>query len=63
MVVTFSCSAYADIMMFGDVAVRLLRLMGHSGTLPGAPPCKGCSGRTGAFASSNRDRTEIVWSR
>ena len=22
--------------MFGDVAVRLLRLMGHSGTIPGA---------------------------
>ncbi len=36
MLVTFSCSAYADITMFGDVAVRLLKLMGHSGTVPGA---------------------------
>ena len=36
MLVTFSCPAYADITMFGDVAVRLLRLMGHSGTVPGA---------------------------
>lgn len=36
MLVTFSCSAYADITMFGDVAVRLLRMMGHSGTVPGA---------------------------
>jgi hypothetical protein len=36
MLVTFSCSAYADITMFGDVAVRLLRLMGHSGKVPGA---------------------------
>ena len=36
MLVTFSCSAYADITMFGDIAVRLLRLMGHSGTVPGA---------------------------
>ncbi len=36
MLVTFSCSAYADIMMFGDVAVRLLRMMGHSETVPGA---------------------------
>jgi len=36
MLVTFSCSAYADITMFGDVAVRLLTLMGHSGTIPGA---------------------------
>lgn len=36
MLVTFSCSVYADITMFGDVAVRLLRMMGHSGTVPGA---------------------------
>ncbi len=36
MLVTFSCSAYADITMFGDVAVCLLRLMRHSGTVPGA---------------------------
>ena len=36
MLVTFSCPAYADITLFGDVAVRLLRLMGHSGRVPGA---------------------------
>jgi hypothetical protein len=36
MLVTFSCDAYADITMFGDVAVQLLKLMGHSGTIPGA---------------------------
>jgi len=36
MLVTFSCPAYADITMFGDVAIRLLKLMGHSGTVPGA---------------------------
>lgn len=36
MLVTFSCPAYADITMFGDVAVRLLKIMGHSGTVPGA---------------------------
>jgi hypothetical protein len=36
MLVTFTCPAYADITMFGDVAVRLLKLMGHSGTVPGA---------------------------
>lgn len=36
MLVTFSCRVYADITMFGDIAVRLLRLMGHSGTIPGA---------------------------
>jgi hypothetical protein len=31
MLVTFSCPAYANITMFGDVAVHLLELMGHSG--------------------------------
>lgn len=36
MLVTFSCPAYANITMFGDAAVRLLKLMGHSGTVPGA---------------------------
>jgi len=36
MLVTFSCPAHADITMFGDVASRLLELMGHSGTVPGA---------------------------
>ena len=36
MLVTFSTPAYADITMFGDVAVRMLKLMGHSATVPGA---------------------------
>ncbi|MBK8185151.1 MAG: DUF1840 domain-containing protein [Candidatus Competibacteraceae bacterium] len=36
MLVTFRTKAYSDIMMFGDVAVELLKLMGHSGTVPGA---------------------------
>ena len=36
MLVTFSSPAYADITMFGDVAVRLIKMMGHSGTIPSA---------------------------
>lgn len=36
MLVTFHSPAYADITMFGDVAVKLLKLMGHSGTVPSA---------------------------
>ncbi|HRD65525.1 MAG TPA: DUF1840 domain-containing protein [Candidatus Competibacter sp.] len=36
MIVTFHSDAYADIMMFGDIAIQLLKLMGHSGTVPGA---------------------------
>lgn len=36
MLVHFKTDAYAGITMFGDIAVRLLKLTGHSGTVPGA---------------------------
>ncbi len=36
MLVTFRTEVHADILMFGDVAVELLKHMGHSGTVPGA---------------------------
>lgn len=36
MLVTFTSSSYADITMFGGVAIQLLKMMGHSGTVPGA---------------------------
>jgi hypothetical protein len=36
MLVTFRTKAYASITMFGDVARTLIKLMGHSGTIPGA---------------------------
>ncbi|MDQ3187030.1 MAG: DUF1840 domain-containing protein [Pseudomonadota bacterium] len=36
MLVTFKSEAYADIIMFGDIARRLLKMMGHSGTIPSA---------------------------
>jgi hypothetical protein len=36
MLITFSTDAYADITLFGDVALALLKMMGHSATVPGA---------------------------
>ena len=36
MLVTFTTDAYADITLFGDVALALLKMMGHSATAPGA---------------------------
>lgn len=36
MLVTFSCDAHENITMFGEVAIGLLKLMGHSGTVPSA---------------------------
>ena len=36
MLVTFTTDAHADITMFGDVALSMLKMMGHSATVPGA---------------------------
>jgi hypothetical protein len=36
MLITFTTKAYADITMFGDVARSILKMMGHSGTVPSA---------------------------
>lgn len=36
MLVTFSTKAYADITMFGDVALKMLSMMGQSASVPGA---------------------------
>ena len=36
MLVTFTTDAYADITMFGDVALAMLKMMGHSTTVPSA---------------------------
>ena len=36
MLVTFETKAYANLTYFGDIAKQLLRMMGHSGAIPGA---------------------------
>lgn len=36
MLVTFTTNAYADITMFGDIALAMLKMMGHSAAVPGA---------------------------
>ena len=36
MLVTFTCNAHENITMFGSVALRLLKMMGQSGTVPSA---------------------------
>lgn len=33
---TFTTKAYADITFFSDIALALLKMMGHSATVPGA---------------------------
>lgn len=36
MLVTFTTDAYANITMFGDDALAMLKMMGHSATVPSA---------------------------
>ena len=36
MLVTFKTNVHADIIMFGDAALTLLKIMGHSGDIPSA---------------------------
>jgi len=36
MIVTFTTKTYPDITMFGNVALTLLKMMGHSTRVPGA---------------------------
>ncbi|WP_394248436.1 DUF1840 domain-containing protein [Vibrio profundi] len=40
MLITFHCKAHADITMFGDIALHILKILGHSGTVPGAIPAQ-----------------------
>lgn len=40
MLVIFTSNAHSDIMMFADVAEKLIEMMGHSGTIPGAIAAK-----------------------
>jgi hypothetical protein len=36
MIVTFKTKNHPDITMFGDIALKLIKTMGHGGTIPGA---------------------------
>jgi hypothetical protein len=36
MIITFKTKSHGDVTMFGDVALRLIKIMGHGGTVPGA---------------------------
>lgn len=40
MLVVFTSNVHSDIIMFGDVAEKLIEMMGHSGTIPGAIAAK-----------------------
>ncbi|WP_192891485.1 DUF1840 domain-containing protein [Vibrio bathopelagicus] len=36
MLITFSCKAHASVTMFGEIGLQFIKMLGHSGTIPGA---------------------------
>ncbi|EJB8503138.1 DUF1840 domain-containing protein [Vibrio parahaemolyticus] len=40
MLITFRCRSYANVTMFGDIALEMIKMMGHSGTVPGSIPAQ-----------------------
>lgn len=36
MLITFHCKAHSNVTMFGDIGLQLIKMLGHSGTIPGA---------------------------
>ena len=60
MIVTFSCRAYADITMFGDVAIRLIKMMGHSGTVPSAILAEDVPAALKRLQEATRDAGETI---
>ncbi|HCH4058561.1 TPA: DUF1840 domain-containing protein [Vibrio parahaemolyticus] len=36
MLITFRCRSYANVTMFGDIALEMIKMMGHSDTVPGS---------------------------
>ncbi|WP_319533806.1 DUF1840 domain-containing protein [uncultured Vibrio sp.] len=36
MLITFRCKSHANITMFGDIGLNMIKMMGHSGNVPGS---------------------------
>lgn len=63
MLVTFTTDDYGDIIMFGDVALTLLDMMGHSRTVPGAilaPDVPAALGRLTAAIKAAKDLPPVA---
>lgn len=44
MLITFESNAHTDVTMFADIATSLIKMMGHSGTIPSAIAAKDLPG-------------------
>ncbi|EIJ2229956.1 DUF1840 domain-containing protein [Vibrio parahaemolyticus] len=36
MLITFRCHSHSNVTMFGDIAIKMIKMMGHSGSVPGS---------------------------
>ena len=61
MIVTFSTDAFGDMTMFGDVAVSLLKKMGHSGTVPGAIMADDVPAALVKLTTAAEKKTDVMW--
>ncbi|MEI8630033.1 DUF1840 domain-containing protein [Vibrio sp. M60_M70] len=36
MLIIFRCHSHSNVTMFGDIAIKMIKMMGHSGSVPGS---------------------------
>ncbi len=63
MLVTFTTDDYGDVIMFGEVALAMLHMMGHSPTVPGAilaADVPAALGRLSAAIAAAKDTPPVV---
>jgi hypothetical protein len=63
MLVTFTTDDYGDVIMFGDVALTMLHMMGHTPTVPGAilaADVPAALGRLRAAIAATKDNPPVV---
>ncbi|MFG6247103.1 DUF1840 domain-containing protein [Vibrio diabolicus] len=41
MLITFRCHSHSNVTMFGDIAIKMIKMMGHSGSVPGSISAQG----------------------
>jgi hypothetical protein len=58
MLITFSTKHYADIIMFGDVGLSMLKMMGQSGTVPSAIKAEDVPTALANLQTSLKNQTE-----
>jgi hypothetical protein len=61
MLVTFGCDVYPNTTYFGDVTQTLLKIMGHSGNVPGAILAEGLQSAIEVLKEASAPNTPREW--